>query len=145
MSAKTSVSTDESQIRDLISDWVTALRAKDIDGLMAHYAPDVLLFDLMPPLQYDGAEAYRKLWEKCFSFCDETTASYEVRDLKITISGDLAFSHGFHQMSTNSGHEMCMRLTSCYRKIDGRWLVVHDHFSVPIDMEGNKPLMNLQP
>lgn len=145
MSDKTNATTDEAQIRSLIDDWVIALKAKDMDGLMANYAPEVLLFDLMPPLQHDGAEAYRELWNKCFSMCDQTTASYEILQLKVTVSGGIAFSHGLHQMSTSGGHEMVMRVTSCYRKIEGRWLVIHDHFSVPIDMEKNQPLMNLKP
>ena len=51
---------DEAQIRQLVDNWAKALRAKDVDGLMANYSPDMLLFDLAPPLQYKGAEAYRK-------------------------------------------------------------------------------------
>ena len=40
---------DEAQIRQLVDNWAKALRAKDVDGLMANYAPDMLLFDLAPP------------------------------------------------------------------------------------------------
>jgi ketosteroid isomerase-like protein len=47
---------DEAQIRQLIANWTEALRAKDVEGLMANYAPDVPLFDLAPPLQYKGAD-----------------------------------------------------------------------------------------
>jgi ketosteroid isomerase-like protein len=36
---------DEAQIRQLIDNWAKALRAKDVDGLMANYAPDMLLFE----------------------------------------------------------------------------------------------------
>ena len=58
----TSKAIDESEIRLLIDGWIKALRAKDINGLMSYYAPDILLFDLAPPLQYRGADAYRKNW-----------------------------------------------------------------------------------
>jgi ketosteroid isomerase-like protein len=43
---------------------VTALHAKNTDALMSNYAPDIVLFDVPPPLQYRGAEAYRKNWEQ---------------------------------------------------------------------------------
>jgi ketosteroid isomerase-like protein len=49
---------DEAQIRELIHRWLQALRAKDLDGIMSCYAPDILLFDLLSPLQYVGADAY---------------------------------------------------------------------------------------
>jgi ketosteroid isomerase-like protein len=41
-------SKEEAQIRKLIDNWVNALRAKDLDGLMSHYAPDILTFDIAP-------------------------------------------------------------------------------------------------
>jgi ketosteroid isomerase-like protein len=44
-----------------------ALRAKDIDTLMAHYAPAVVTFDARPPLQVQGAEAYRKNFTNWFA------------------------------------------------------------------------------
>jgi len=50
----------ERQIRALIDDLAIAIRIKDVDALMGHYAPDVLTFDLLPPLQYSGADAIRK-------------------------------------------------------------------------------------
>src|SRR5215831_10352085 len=53
---------DEAQIRELIDRWLKALRAKNLDGIMSCYTPDILLFDLLPPLQYLGADAYRKNW-----------------------------------------------------------------------------------
>ena len=27
-----------------------------------------------------------------------------------------------------------MRVTDCYRKIDGKWLITHEHVSVPVDL-----------
>jgi ketosteroid isomerase-like protein len=54
MQAETGGMTDEAEIRGLIDDWVKAVRAKDISRIMPHYAPDVLSFDLVPPLEYEG-------------------------------------------------------------------------------------------
>jgi ketosteroid isomerase-like protein len=51
---------NEAAIRELIDGLVTAIRAKNIDGVMASYATDLVAFDIVPPLQFAGARAYRK-------------------------------------------------------------------------------------
>jgi len=38
-----------------------------------------------------------------------------------------------------------VRATVCYRKIDGKWMIVHEHFSVPFDMETLKASLDLKP
>lgn len=138
----------EIQIRQLIDNWTKALRAKDINGLMSLYAPDVLLFDILPPLEHRGEDAYRKIWEMCFpSF--QGPIDCEIRDLSITASDDLAFSHGLYRFSgtMTDGKEMdiWVRATICYRKEDGNWVITHDHHSVPVNMETNQALFDLKP
>jgi ketosteroid isomerase-like protein len=54
---------DEAQIRDLIGDWVKAMHDKNVDKLMSLYTPDILVFDLAPPLQHEGSATYRQNWE----------------------------------------------------------------------------------
>ena len=46
----------EALIRQRIEDTVKAIGAKDIDGVMAFYTPDIVSFDLGPPLRYAGAD-----------------------------------------------------------------------------------------
>jgi ketosteroid isomerase-like protein len=38
-----------------------------------------------------------------------------------------------------------MRVTQCLRQQNGRWLIMHEHFSMPCDMESGKALFDLQP
>ena len=42
----------EALIRQRIEDLVKALNAKDIDGVMSLYAPNIVSFDIVPPLRY---------------------------------------------------------------------------------------------
>ena len=58
---------NEARIRERLEDWAKAVRAKDIERVISHYAPDILLFDLAPPLQYRGADSCRKNWAEWFS------------------------------------------------------------------------------
>ncbi len=57
---------DQAQIRQLIDNWAQALRSKDVNGVMRQYAPDIVAFDLAPPLQYRGTDEYRKNLEAWF-------------------------------------------------------------------------------
>jgi ketosteroid isomerase-like protein len=50
----------EALIRQRVEDLVKALRAKDIDSVMSLYAPNLVSFDLAPPLQYIGADNKRR-------------------------------------------------------------------------------------
>jgi ketosteroid isomerase-like protein len=99
----TNKANDEAEIRRVIDGWVEALRVKDVDAIMSLYAPDILLFDILPPLEHKGQDAYRKIWD------------------------------------------MWVRATICYRKVDGRWMIAHDHHSVPVNMETNQALFDLKP
>src|SRR4051812_25715209 len=49
----------EAEVRALIERLVTAVRAKDLEQVSAAYAPALVAFDIVPPLQYVGAEAYK--------------------------------------------------------------------------------------
>jgi hypothetical protein len=49
----------QSEVRALLESWSEAIRIKDIDRLMSLYSPDIVYFDLVPPLQYSGSAAVR--------------------------------------------------------------------------------------
>ncbi|SEH00965.1 Ketosteroid isomerase homolog [Nonomuraea solani] len=139
---------DEAEIRRLIDKIVEGLQEKDIEGLRRCYAPDIVSFDIEPPLQHVGIEAKLKNWAPVFTFFE--TVAYELRDLTLTVGDDLAFGHAFGRLSgtlkdgTAAGG-MWVRVTYCLRKIDGTWLIVHDQVSVPLDIPSGRGVVDLQP
>jgi uncharacterized protein (TIGR02246 family) len=139
---------DEAQIRARIDEWAKAARAKDIDGVMSHYAPDVVAFDAIAALQFRGAAAYRKHWESCFTLCSGPTI-FEIHDLDITAQDDVAFCHYLLRCGgtgpDGKEHIGWMRVTVCFRNTEGRWLIVHEHFSAPFDPQSGKALLDLEP
>ena len=139
---------DEVQIRGLIENKIKAVRAKDIDGATSDYAADVLSFDVINPLRYIGADAIRKRLEDWFSSF-QGSVGLEIRDLSITVGEAVAFSHCLNHVSatTTSGGKLDMwwRETACYRKIDGKWIITHQHSSVPFDAESGKASLDLKP
>ncbi len=148
MTTETDSATDEAQIRALVDDWASALRAKDINRLMASYAPDVLTFDVVNPLQRKGLDAARKRAEEWISSW-QGPIECEIRERTITTGGNVAFSHNlshFNGKKMDGGDiDMWIRATLCYRKSDGRWNVTHEHVSVPFDPESGQASLDLKP
>jgi ketosteroid isomerase-like protein len=138
----------EALIRQRVEDLVKALNAKDIDGVMSLYAPNMVSFDIVPPLRYVGADGKRRAWQEAFAAYTGPFA-YEVHDLNVTTHGELAFVHSLNHVNATlaSGQitDLWLRWTACFRRIDGVWLVVHDHVSVPADLEHGHAVLNLTP
>jgi uncharacterized protein (TIGR02246 family) len=138
----------DSIIRRRVQDWAEAIRAKDLDGLMSLYAPDVASFDVVPPLRFVGADHKRRAWEGTFAAYPGPIA-YEVRELNVTTEGELGFAHSLNHVSATQASgditELWLRWTACFRRIDGVWLVVHDHVSVPADIRHGQALLHLTP
>lgn len=139
---------EEARIRELIDNWAVKFRAKDLDGIMSIYAPEIVSFDAIAQLQFKGVEAYKKHWEACLSFC-QGPIIFEMHELDITASDDVAFSHCLNWCggTDESGEEKAswMRATVCWRKLNGKWKVVHEHYSAPFDMETGKAMFDLKP
>lgn len=139
---------EETQIRKRIDDWANSFRSKDINVVMSYFAPEIVSFDIVPPLAYAGRDAYRKQWEKLFASY-QGPIEYEIRDLSITSEHDVAFSHSINRISgtLKNGQKtgFWLRMTCCWRRIDGQWLIEHEHVSVPVDLEGGKALLDLKP
>ncbi len=139
---------NEAQLRTLIENKIEAVRAKDIEGATSAYADDVLSFDVVNALQYAGSDAIRKRLTEWFAQFDGPIG-FEIRGLSITLSDEVAFSHSLDHVSatTTAGVKLDMwwRETACYRKLDGKWLITHQHSSVPFDVESGKASLDLKP
>ena len=139
---------DEAEIKRVIEGGVEALHDKNIEGVMSFYAQEVVSFDIVPPLRYVGAEAFRKVWEEVF-FVYQGPIDYEIHDLTITVGDDVAFTHSLNRISgtLNTGQktDLWLRVTACFRKINGKWLIVHHQNSVPVDLKTGRAVLDLKP
>ena len=148
MALQMTTTDDAAQIRQLIEDWAKAARASALDRIMAAYAPDVRSFDAIAQLQFKGADAYRRHWEACIAMCPGPLI-FEIHDLEIEAGDRVAFGHCLVRCGTTAetGKEQTgwLRGTVCCRKSSGRWMVAHEHFSVPFEPESGKALLGLEP
>jgi ketosteroid isomerase-like protein len=139
---------DEAEIRRRIDELVNAIRAMDLEGAMSFYAPDIVSFDIVPPLRHVGAEAKRRQWVEAFAIY-EPPLGYETRDVTISVGDDVAFSQSLNRVSgtLKDGRRSAfwLRWTACFRRIDDDWLIVHDHVSVPVDLGSSRALLGLEP
>ena len=125
---------DDTSVRDRVASLTQAIRDKDIDYLMTHYAPDVVAYDIMPPLAVLSAADYRKKFEQWFASM-RGPIDYEMDDLRISMSESHAFCHCVsHVRGTRTNGEKAdywVRVTTCFQKANGQWLVGHEHVSMP--------------
>ena len=148
--AAASVSTDEAAIRALEDKFTAAFNAGDIDAMMKNYIPDktLVVFDVVPRSEHFGADAYRRNWVDFFSHF-KCTPTIAITDLGITVEGNLAFSHSIQRVTGIDihGHPVnrTVRVTDGYRKIDGNWLIVLEHISVPVDLRTGKAALTSKP
>jgi ketosteroid isomerase-like protein len=144
----TQASTDEAEIRGLVASLHQAHHDKDATAIAAAYASDAALFTLAPPLARNGVNLKEKqTWLDSWDGPIELDSS----NLKVTVSGDSAFAHGFVQMKGTpkmAGREISfwMRSTVCFHREGGGWRIVHEHASVPFYMDGTqRPAFDLKP
>jgi ketosteroid isomerase-like protein len=144
-SATENQSTDEQEIRALQARLAAAVCARDLDAVMKEYVPgnELFVFDSDLPRQHTGWESYKKDWG---GFLDSAAdVKVDVEDLGITVEGKAAFSHNLEHLvwtrkRDGSRGEMLMSVTDAYRRIDGKWLIVMEHWSIPVK-DGKAVLM----
>lgn len=138
----------ESAVLDCLESWATAVRAKDLDAITAHYTPEIVAFDAILQLQFKGLEAYRRHWETCLTFCTGPM-DFQLHEIAIHADEHVAFCHALIQCGgTNEQGEIesgWMRMSAGLRRVEGEWKIVHEHHSAPFDMESGKAMLDLTP
>jgi ketosteroid isomerase-like protein len=127
-------SSDNEQIRDLLLRWAETTRKGQLDDVLDNHAADAVIFDVLPPMKYEGTDAYRKSWGEWQPNTIEM-GHFDIHELKITVGQDVAFAHCFilcgGTLESGKQFEDWVRATFCLQKINNRWLVEHQHISMP--------------
>ena len=125
---------DEAEIRALIEAWAAAVRRRDYDGILRNHTEDFVMFDVPPPFQSKGLAAYRKTWDLFLSWSRDPVR-FEIRDMDVTAGTDVAFAVAAMECTGPDADgkpaRLDFRLTVGLRKIEGRWMIAHEHHSVP--------------
>jgi PhnB protein len=143
-------SSDEAEIRSVLEGLGRAISSKDADAALAPYAPDVVRFDLAPPLATRGPQALDRAGLLAWFDTWRGPIRNEVQDMAVEISGDLALVFGLLRMAgtKTDGQDVDLwaRETVGLRRRDGAWRIVHQHTSTPFYMDGSlKAAIDLKP
>ena len=129
------------EIQEVIERKAALLETGDAKAILSCYAPGFVEYSLAPPLRQpsdDGVPSRLEAWMATF----EAPPRREVTQLEITTDGDVAFATSLDSLSAvprgaTGGFILWFRVTLGLRRIDGRWLVTHEHESVPFEMDGS--------
>ncbi|WP_152363228.1 YybH family protein [Microlunatus speluncae] len=138
----------ESKIKALLDRRGLAAWEKDLDGLMSVFAPEVVYFDLVPPLRYTGAEALRERFRDWFGRW-RGPIGQQISELEVLANDHVAAAHMLVRASGTllDGREVdyWVRVSdTCRRSSDG-WLITHEHVSMPVDLTTRSVVMDLRP
>ena len=125
---------DSAAVRDVVESWAAAVRCRDFGGILQNHSSDIVMFDVPPPFQSRGIEAYKKTWDLFFS-CSNSPTPFEITEMSITAGKDVAFvvatMRCAEQGDNGEYKALDFRLTIGLRKIDSQWTITHEHHSIP--------------
>jgi ketosteroid isomerase-like protein len=85
-----SSSKEDLAVRNVVESWAAAVRRKDYEGILKNHSSDIVMFDVPPPFQSKGIEAYKKTWDLFFS-CSADPVVFDIRAMNIFADSNLAF------------------------------------------------------
>jgi len=139
-----------SEVNAVLARLVAGYESADVEKIMAFYAPidTLIVYDVTPPLRFVGFGAYQKAYEEFYA-AFPGGVSVEVTERKVSVVGELAYTHEINRwtVSDEAGNALVFtaRETYVFQKIDGAWLIVHEHASVPADLTTGNAVLNLKP
>lgn len=142
-SLTSSTMSSKAAIEALEQRYLKAFNAKDVNAIMANYAQgsQLFVFDAVPPREYPSWESYKKDWEALFAAFPGPVKD-TMSDLSITVIGPVAYAHHIEDthftQKDRTGKEIVIRVTDVFRKIGGKWLIVQEHVSFPVDIDSGK-------
>jgi ketosteroid isomerase-like protein len=121
----------------LIKDYYAAWNSGSLDKAGQYYAksPDLVFYDVSP-LKYKGWSEYRAGVEKIFlsNYSEVKLTPYD--DLKVSRHGPFAWTTLTFKLSGKGKDgkmlDIDCRHTAIWQKRSGKWLVVHEHVSTPL-------------
>jgi ketosteroid isomerase-like protein len=123
-------------VNAMLEGWADAVRRHDLPAILAHHDREMVMFDLPPPLQCRGVEAYARTWDLFFRY-HKPGAAFDFRELAITAGAEVAFAAAIMWCGRDSSSNpmdkdgFLFRLTVGLCKVDGDWRITHEHHSVP--------------
>jgi ketosteroid isomerase-like protein len=129
------ISKDEVAIRQAEDALIAAYKAKDVEKIMSYYAKrdDLVIYDITPPT-HRGWQEYRKATEELLQNV-KRIHKMEFHDVDSHVVGEMGYFAALWRLEIVTADDqteaMEGRVTDVWQKIGGKWLIVHEHSSLP--------------
>ncbi|TGB00766.1 YybH family protein [Halobacillus salinus] len=141
-----------STAQEVLETYKQAVKEKDVEKLMSAYSPEIHIYDAWGNWELDGKAAWRDNVIGWFDGLNEEGVFLQVdlNDLVVEEGDDTAFAHcavtyAAHKNETEEKlRQMSNRFTFCMKKVDGSWMITHEHSSLPINTENGKGMFHLR-
>ncbi|MBW4531324.1 MAG: nuclear transport factor 2 family protein [Aphanothece saxicola GSE-SYN-MK-01-06B] len=126
---------DEAAIRDVLEQWASATRDGREDEVLANHLDELVMFDVLAPLQYTSAAQYRASWDG-WQPDVHGSLQFALQDLSVQAGVDVGYAFGLLQcggtLPDGTTFGETVRITFCLIKAGGAWKVAHQHVSRPV-------------
>jgi uncharacterized protein (TIGR02246 family) len=133
-------------IESVIAEYAAAVLAKEPARVAALYAPDVRVFDTWGVWSYDDRDAWGRTLEQWLGSLGNERVQVQFNDVCLvkhqqigSVSAMVTYSAV--DVDGNVVRSLENRLSWFLTKIGGRWLVAHEHTSVPVSFESKTALL----
>lgn len=122
-------------VLDTVHQFLAAYEAKDVDGVMAHIAPDddVVLIGTGADEVRIGPDQARMQVERDYEQTDKI--AMRLKDPMVSARGPVAWMWGevtFDGIADGEAFTIPGRMTAVFEERDGRWVMVNSHYSAPM-------------
>jgi uncharacterized protein (TIGR02246 family) len=136
----------EGAIAGLLERYKTAIFTKDLEGFLALFDQDTVIFDLWAKWSYAGIDSWRPVVADWFGSLNSERDVVAFDDVKTVVAGDVAMVHAFIRFTATSAEgkalrSMQERLTWTLIRKQGSWKIAHQHTSAPIDADTLKVIL----
>ena len=131
---------DKVAIEALEKTYNDGFNTRNVDKIMSCYArgTNLFVYDVVPPRAYPSWEAFKKDWQELFAAFPGPTKNV-ISDQTIHVVGTIGYGHNIQtgEFTRKDGTKLnvVVRTTDIYRKTNGKWLIVEEHNSMPVDLE----------
>ena len=136
------------QVKALLDKKIEAVHKKDAAIILGMYARNIVSFDLKEPMANKGVETIKNRLTEWFASYEDDI-NQEMQQLEIIADDEVAFSHCLMRTYGTSingeQQDMWYRTTNGFEKMNGKWMIIHEHSSEPIDLQTGIALFNLKP
>ena len=119
---------------------------QNIDGTTWYFEPDIIIYDLVPPLISDaktvqeGNKVLHAIIDGPFN-CTYEDIKVRMLGLDYALSGSII--HASAKLKTGANFDMRMRSTDIWERTTNGWRAIHEHTSVPVDPVTGKAFFTL--